>query len=111
MSMKGKELASLYARYGDRLFERNIRLFKGIRKGSINAKIIDTVLDQSDRKKFWYYNNGVSFVCSDFYLDDPVNPTKVSIYGPQVINGLDCTPMIGQKGLGKSDRVLRYSAE
>lgn len=91
MSMKGKELASLYARYGDRLFERNIRLFKGIRKGSINAKIIETVLDQSDRKKFWYYNNGISFVCSDFTLDDPVNPTKVTISGPQVINGCQTT--------------------
>lgn len=91
MSMKGKELASLYARYGDRLFERNIRLFKGIRKGSINAKIIDTVLEQSDRKKFWYYNNGISFVCSDFNLDDPDNPTKVSVSGPQVINGCQTT--------------------
>ncbi len=91
MSMKGKELASLYARYGDRLFERNIRLFKGIRKGSINAKIIDTVLEQSDRKKFWYYNNGISFVCSDFNLDDLDNPTKVSVSGPQVINGCQTT--------------------
>ncbi len=64
ISIKGKELASLYAQYGDRLFERNIRLFKGIRKGSINAKIIDTVVEKSDREKFWYYNNGISFVCS-----------------------------------------------
>lgn len=91
MSIKGKELASLYAQYGDRLFASNIRLFKGIRKGGINARIIDTVLDQSDRKKFWYYNNGISFVCSDFDLDDPVNPTKVTISGPQVINGCQTT--------------------
>lgn len=91
MSIKGKELASLYVRYGDRLFERNIRLFKGIRKGSINAKIIDTVVDESDRKKFWYYNNGVSFVCSNFAFDDDVNPTEVVVSGPQVINGCQTT--------------------
>jgi hypothetical protein len=91
MSIKGKELASLYARYGDRLFERNIRLFKGIRKGSINARIIDTVVDQSDRRKFWYYNNGISFVCSGFIFDDEHNPQKVTVSGPQVINGCQTT--------------------
>lgn len=91
MSIKGKELASLYTKYGDRLFERNIRLFKGIRKGSINEGIIDTVLDQNDRKRFWYYNNGISFVCSDFTFDDDKNPTKVTVFGPQVINGCQTT--------------------
>jgi len=91
MSIKGEELASLYGRYGDRLFERNIRLFKGIRKGSINAKIIDTAVDESERKKFWYYNNGVSFVCSNFAFDDDVNPTEVVVSGPQVINGCQTT--------------------
>lgn len=91
MSIKGKELASLYVRYGDRLFDRNIRLFKGIRKGSINAKIIDTVIDESDRKRFWYYNNGVSFVCSSFAFDDDVNPTEVVVSGPQIINGCQTT--------------------
>ncbi len=91
VSIKGRELASLYARYGDRLFERNIRLFKGIRKGSINAKIIDTVLGEGDRKKFWYYNNGISFVCSNFTLDDEKNPKKVTVSGPQVINGCQTT--------------------
>ncbi|MBI4303478.1 MAG: AIPR family protein [Chloroflexi bacterium] len=91
MSVKGRELAALYARYGDRLFERNIRLFKGYRKGSINAKIIDTVTGQSDRRKFWYYNNGISFVCSDFAFDDEDDPREVTVTGPQVINGCQTT--------------------
>lgn len=91
MSVKASELSSLYEQYGDRLFERNIRLFKGIRKGSINARIIDTVTTESDRMKFWYYNNGVSFVCSDFVLDDDKNPTKVTVTAPQVINGCQAT--------------------
>jgi len=91
MSIKGSEVASLYARYGDRLFERNIRLFKGIRKGSINARIIDTVVDYSDRRKFWYYNNGISFVCAGFTFDDEHNPQRVIVSGPQVINGCQTT--------------------
>jgi hypothetical protein len=91
MSIKGKDLASLYMKYGDRLFERNIRLSKGFRKGSINARIIDTVIDKGDNKKFWYYNNGISFVCSTFEFDNPKKPTKVRVLGPQVINGCQTT--------------------
>lgn len=91
ISMKGKELAFLYDKFGDRIFERNIRLFKGIRKGSINAKIIDTVIETSDRSKFWYYNNGVSFVCSSFHFDNETNPSNVTITGPQIINGCQTT--------------------
>ncbi len=91
VSVKGNELASLYTKYGDRLFERNIRLFRGIRKGSINAEIINTVLNSNDRKKFWYFNNGISFVCSDFTFDNEDNPTSVTVVGPQIINGCQTT--------------------
>lgn len=91
VSIKGNELASLYTKYGDRLFERNIRLFRGVRKGSINAEIINTVMNESDRRKFWYFNNGISFVCSDFSFDDEKNPTKVTVVGPQIINGCQTT--------------------
>ncbi|MBM3157209.1 MAG: AIPR family protein [Chloroflexi bacterium] len=103
ISIKGRDLASLYNKYGDRLFERNIRLFKGIRKGSINAEIINTVLDESERKKFWYYNNGISFVCSGFSFDDEKNPSKVTITGPQIINGCQTTACLKEAGnqLGK----------
>lgn len=91
VSIKGSELASLYAKYGDRLFERNIRLFRGTRKGSINAEIINTVLDPHERSKFWYFNNGISFVCSNFSFDDEKNPTKATVVGPQIINGCQTT--------------------
>lgn len=91
LSIKGKDLASLYTRYGDRLFERNIRLFRGIRKGSINSDIVNTALNANDSKKFWYYNNGISFVCSDFSFDNENDPAKVTVIGPQIINGCQTT--------------------
>lgn len=90
-TLKGKTLASLHERFGNRLFERNIRLFRGVRKGSINAGIIDTIKKTTDRKKFWYFNNGISFVCSDFILNDKITPSKVTIKGPQIINGCQTT--------------------
>ncbi len=91
VSMKGRLLASLYTAFGDRIFERNIRFFRGVRKGSINSEIIDTILDERERNKFWYFNNGISFVCSDFSFDDEKNPTEVTVVGPQIINGCQTT--------------------
>lgn len=91
LSIKGSDLANLYEKYGDRLFERNIRLFRGTRKGSINAGIIKTALDENERKKFWYYNNGISFVCSEFTFDNNDNPSKLTVVGPQIINGCQTT--------------------
>jgi hypothetical protein len=91
LSIKGEDLASLYSKYGDRLFERNIRLFRGSRRGSINAEIINTILNVDDRKKFWYYNNGISFVCSDWTFDDEKDPKRVIVSGPQIINGCQTT--------------------
>jgi len=96
LSIKGRDLASLYAEYGDRLFERNIRLFRGTRKGSINAEMINTVLNEYERRKFWYYNNGISFVCSDFSFDDEKVPTQVTVIGPQIINGCQTTVCLNE---------------
>ncbi len=91
LSIRGSDLATWYRKYGSRLFERNIRLFRGSRKGSINAGITNTAANAPDRKKFWYYNNGISFVCSDFHFDNEDKPTQVIVKGPQIINGCQTT--------------------
>lgn len=90
-TIKGKDLLTMYNKYGDSLFERNIRFYRGTRKGSINAKIVDTILDDSERQKFWYYNNGISFVCRDFSVKGKVNPPVLEVRGFQVINGCQTT--------------------
>jgi len=90
-TIKGKDLVEMYRKYRDILFERNIRFYKGSRKGSINAKIIDTVLDKNEQKKFWYYNNGISFVCQNFFVDDRISPPILEVEGFQVINGCQTT--------------------
>jgi len=90
-TIKGKSLLEMYRKYGDSLFERNIRFYKGARKGSINARIIDTLLDDNERKRFWYYNNGISFVCQDFSVKDDINPPMLEVKGFQVINGCQTT--------------------
>jgi len=96
-TIKGKDIVELYKKYGDNLFERNIRFYKGARKGSINAKIIDTVLDDNERKKFWYYNNGISFVCRNFSLNNnKISPPILEVEGFQIINGCQTTVCLNE---------------
>jgi len=102
-TVKGKDLLKLYEKYGDNLFERNIRYYRGARKESINAKIIDTVLNNDERENFWYYNNGISFVCRGFKVKDDVNPPILEVQGFQVINGCQTTVCLSQaKELGEN---------
>lgn len=95
-TIKGRDLLTMYKKYGDSLFERNIRFYRGARKGSINAKIVDTILDDSERQNFWYYNNGISFVCQDFYVKDDVNSPVLEVRGFQVINGCQTTVCLSE---------------
>jgi AIPR protein len=67
-SIDGDQLRKLYLKHEDRLFDRNVRLFLGARKGGVNAGIRDTIDSESERPNFWAYNNGVTFVCDTYFL-------------------------------------------
>lgn len=101
-TIKAKDLLKMYEKYGDSLFERNIRFYRGTRKGSINAKIIDTVVDSFERDKFWYYNNGISFVCNNFSIRETTALPILEVEGFQVINGCQTTVCLseGKKKIG-----------
>lgn len=83
VSLPGSELVRLYAEYGDILFDRNVRLFLGDRKGSVNAGIASTLRDQDHRNKFWAFNNGITMLCSRFSINDD----SLLIENFNIING------------------------
>lgn len=62
-SIPATELARLYDKYENILFDCNVRLVLGSRKGSVNAGIFDTLLDDQQRAKFWAFNNGITMLC------------------------------------------------
>jgi hypothetical protein len=57
MILPGGLLADLYDRYGERLFEQNVRTFLQFR-GKVNKGIKDTIIKEP--KMFFSYNNGIS---------------------------------------------------
>jgi hypothetical protein len=87
-TLEGKQLRKLYEDHGDRLFDRNVRLFLGARKGSVNAGIQDTLASTTERKNFWAYNNGLTFICDDFTT--PVKK-RMQLTNFSIVNGCQTT--------------------
>lgn len=60
------ELARLVATHGDRLLERNIRRYLGLRNNRVNQGIASTLRSPEKRTNFYFFNNGVTLTCSKF---------------------------------------------
>ena len=78
-SVKGNILKALWKQEKDSLFAYNIRTYLG-EKG-INKDIVETA--ETEPQNFFYYNNGVSAVCTDL----KVNKNKIIAKKFQIING------------------------
>jgi hypothetical protein len=64
------------------LFEENIREYLG--ENPINRGIISTLRDKTERKNFFYYNNGVTIIASRI---EPVESNSIELFQPQIVNG------------------------
>lgn len=75
---------------GYSLFNENIREYLG-NKG-INKKIYNTLMDEKERKNFFYYNNGITIICDNI---SKINTSgvignyhaSITIENPQIVNG------------------------
>ena len=59
------EILTLFETYGDTILERNIRRYLGLNKNWVN-EAIKTTLIGNKKDNFYFYNNGVTMVCSKF---------------------------------------------
>jgi len=102
-AISGTELASMYDDFGDKLFDRNVRLFLGARKGSVNAGIIDTVETDRERGNFWAYNNGITIVCDDYKHDSKTGNLQLSNFS--IVNGCQTTVALARSREAVTDEV------
>jgi len=87
-TLNGGQLRDLYEKHGDRLFDRNVRLFLGARKGGVNAGIQETLDSPIERKNFWAYNNGLTFICDDY---SGPKRGKIQLRNFSIVNGCQTT--------------------
>ncbi len=71
------------------LFDKNIREYLGItgKRGKTNKEIKTTLLDDTERNRFFYYNNGITIICDDFYKNKNNNKWFLNLSQPQIVNG------------------------
>jgi len=107
-TVPGSEIVSLYAKHEERLFDRNVRLFLGTRKGSVNAGISETLTDKDRRGNFWAYNNGITVVCESFRLSD----STVELTNFSIVNGCQTTVSLAQRAdaAGQVSVLVRFIA-
>lgn len=89
-------VSSIFKIYRDALeknypiFDKNIREYLG-NKG-VNKKIYETLLNEEERKNFFYYNNGITLICDS--MTTPQSQSKgnninisFNVVNPQIVNG------------------------
>jgi hypothetical protein len=81
------DVAAWYERYGDRLFDQNIRMQLGLTK--VNNELVDTLVNHPGA--FWYYNNGITVLCESAALfskrRSKPDAVDLTLKGASVVNG------------------------
>ncbi len=81
------EVAALMKAHGDRLLERNIRRYLGLQGNRVNEGIRNT-LYSNNPADFYFFNNGLTLVCSDFsYNNLQSSDYQIKVENLQIVNG------------------------
>lgn len=100
-AIPASELARWHGKYGNQLFEGNVRLFIGQRKGGINEKMIETAINRDGH--FWALNNGITIVAESF---ERMNETKYKLRYFSIVNGCQTTVSLA-KAIEESDEAAK----
>ncbi|MDO4336869.1 MAG: AIPR family protein [Eubacteriales bacterium] len=80
------EIYQMMEEFGDRLLEKNIRRYLG--KNTVNEQISQTLLSDTKRQNFFFFNNGITMICERFaYNGLQEKNWNVKIKRLQIING------------------------
>jgi hypothetical protein len=79
--LKLRELTEFVSKNREYVFESNIRQWMQF-KTTVNKGIRETL--QNNPGKFFYYNNGITIVVSDF---KEIGDNLIKLYAPQIVNG------------------------
>lgn len=106
-SVAASELARWYEKYPNQLFEGNVRLFIGQRKGGINEKIIETAVNRPG--EFWALNNGITVVADSL---EEITKKKFVLRHFSIVNGCQTTVSLAkaiasEAGAAKAQVLVR----
>lgn len=92
VNVKASTVKRLYDKYGKTgLFSFNLR--EHISQKNVDDGIEATI--KKEKEKFWFYNNGITIGCDDYYRDG----NRIKLYKFSIINGAQTTTKIGKSKL------------
>ncbi len=101
MLIPGDVLRSIYADFGSRLLETNVRSFLQAR-GKVNSRIRDTITNEPER--FLAYNNGITLTAEAVELCHNGGGSAVTrLDGLQIVNGGQTTASLLATDRGRAD--------
>jgi hypothetical protein len=104
----GEILRGIYADFGPRLLERNVRSFLQAR-GKVNRGIRDTI--SKDPARFLAYNNGITLTAEAVHLTREGGVLVISrVDGLQIVNGGQTTASLLATDRGRADLSEVYVA-
>lgn len=81
------ELLKLYREHRDGILEKNIRRYLGLNENRVNSEIRKTLLG-NDAPQFYFFNNGLTFICEKFAYNAMQQENHVvKLQSAQLING------------------------
>ena len=98
--MKGDDLVKIYAQYGHKLFEQNVRTFLQFR-GNVNKGLKNTI--EYNPEMFFAYNNGITATASEVELNELGNIINMKNF--QIVNGAQTTSAIYASSINKKNPV------
>jgi len=102
-TIEGKKLVDLFEKYGNKLFQKNIRYSLG--ENLINKKIIESAVSEDNRDKFWFLNNGITLVCKKYTKASPQTENIcLNLEDFQIVNGAQTTSAL-KKALEKTGNI------
>lgn len=97
-SVSASEIASWWEKFGDRLFDNNIR--KALGKTDVNNEIERTLQEHPDM--FWFFNNGITIVADSIKKDHVGGKSRdigsFELKNFTIINGAQTVSSIGNIG-------------
>lgn len=109
-------LAAIMGKHGELLLEKNIRRFLG--QSRVNKDIEATLKNDKNRDNFYFYNNGLTILCSNFTHNAFQEENKlVNIKDFQIVNGGQTARAIrnvfkdmGEEKMRKAEVLVRIYA-
>ena len=98
--MQGDDLVRIYSKYGQKLFEQNVRTFLQFR-GNVNKGLRNTI--EYNPEMFFAYNNGITATATDVEIDDSGNILNIKNF--QIVNGAQTTSAIYASSINRKNPI------